>query len=566
MNRKLTGLICTALLGLLISSAAFSQPTAPVSQEPKEDEFSARNPLDPLDKRIAGPVVARNQDIQTILMLLQSETGLQFVIREGIQQKVTFSLDSPTVRQVLEAMHDSAGLTYAVSDDGVVKIAKFPNGETWQWDGEKWNMTAPQQTLFREDSSKSRPETIRKSLSVMCSVLDYMLKERVGEGYQSRSFFSKGVRGYWMPGDGLVFMLGVKFPLIHPEEAESIEDQKREKDLWDKFEEKISQEGGANPILHDVFESDRIVMKTKSVGLDQGRSEFDAQKIETMRETILDALAKYGHRIEGFKEDETITVIVEGQSELSLGRVPVSTGVSIDVSSGEAASRRKDVMVMLDALTESSDSEKKSDQQGQNVMPAPSERPPHSPRTRSIVTQNAKVQIGETSTDELDAQIQLLENELKSVEEIMRTRESDLQAAERELELAKQMVERAKQSFESGRSDQMQMLDSEKQMVNAQKSLNEARRQLVDLQQKMKELQLNLEIAKKNKAKPPKAEGYYNVAIPSAGRISEPVVPNLFFSGEEEPAVMVMQIRFGDLPKEEGSAENIRDKVKITVY
>ena len=43
-------------------------------------------------------------------------------------------------------------------------------------------------------------------------------------------------------------------------------------------------------------------MKTKSVGLDQGRSEFDAQKIETMRETILDALAKYGHRIEGFKE------------------------------------------------------------------------------------------------------------------------------------------------------------------------------------------------------------------------------------------------------------------------
>ncbi|MGC9326795.1 MAG: TolC family protein, partial [Candidatus Hinthialibacter sp.] len=388
--------------------------------------------------------------------------------------------------------------------------------------------------------------------------------------------FSKGIRGYWIPGDGVVFMLGVKFPLIQPEEVESTKDPKPEKDLWDKFEERLSQEGAPNPLLHDSFDNEHIVMKTKSFGFTQSRSEFYAQKIEPMRETILDALAKYGHRIEGFEEDETITVIVEGQSELSLGRAPISTGASWSGPNVPPSPPSVNVFSAPGASSPFSDSDNQSKQQEQKSMMDPMDSfkkmsPPQSQvrgGTPGMIGTNQKngQSTREKHAKDSENQVRQLENERDALIEILKTRESDFEAAERELELSKQKMESANQSFKSGRTDQMKMHDSEKQMLDAQKSLNEARRQLVDLKQKMRELQLNLEIAKKNKETPRQKEAFYGVAIPDAGRISEPVIPNLFFSGKEEPAVMVMQIRFGDLPQEEGAAEDIRDQVRITVY
>ena len=80
-----------------------------------------------LDKKIEGPVIARNQDMQTLLALLQTESGIQMVLGEGINKKVTFSLDSPSIRSVLETVLPANGLDYVVLDSGIVRIDTTEN-------------------------------------------------------------------------------------------------------------------------------------------------------------------------------------------------------------------------------------------------------------------------------------------------------------------------------------------------------------------------------------------------------------------------------------------------------
>ncbi len=75
-----------------------------------------------LEKRIDGPVIARNQDLSTLISLLQAESGLQFALDEGSNKKVTFNLQNPTVREVLETVLPANGLDYIVLDSGAIRI------------------------------------------------------------------------------------------------------------------------------------------------------------------------------------------------------------------------------------------------------------------------------------------------------------------------------------------------------------------------------------------------------------------------------------------------------------
>lgn len=103
-------------------------PVRPPSQVPAQPQAAGgAGGGGGLDKRIDGPVMARNQDLQNILQLLQQESGMQMVLGEGINKKVTFSMDNPTVRSVLETVLPANGLGYAVLDSGVVRIDTAEN-------------------------------------------------------------------------------------------------------------------------------------------------------------------------------------------------------------------------------------------------------------------------------------------------------------------------------------------------------------------------------------------------------------------------------------------------------
>ncbi|MFB3789504.1 MAG: hypothetical protein ACE15F_24360 [bacterium] len=74
-----------------------------------------------LDKTMEGPYIARNQQLQTIVTLLSDQSGLQFVLGQGLNPPVSFSLDNPSVRQILDTVLPAHGLEYTIKD-GVVVI------------------------------------------------------------------------------------------------------------------------------------------------------------------------------------------------------------------------------------------------------------------------------------------------------------------------------------------------------------------------------------------------------------------------------------------------------------
>ncbi|MEW6238512.1 MAG: hypothetical protein AB1656_24260 [Candidatus Omnitrophota bacterium] len=140
------------------------------------------------------------------------------------------------------------------------------------------------------------PEFLKKTkiaIEVMSRIIDSRLQEALGESYKSKGFFSKGCQGYWIPGLGVLFTLGVDFPL-HRENGEKKEEaeESHEKDEWDEI-------------------LDKIEVKEASP---QSSDRYDENKVERLKTRILNVLAKYGKRFEGFNPNETITVVIEGAS------------------------------------------------------------------------------------------------------------------------------------------------------------------------------------------------------------------------------------------------------------
>ena len=77
-----------------------------------------------LNTRIPGPMVAQQTDLNTILTLLGSESKLPFSMDQGINPKVTFNLESPTVKEVLDTVLPGQGLDYFVNENGTIRIGK----------------------------------------------------------------------------------------------------------------------------------------------------------------------------------------------------------------------------------------------------------------------------------------------------------------------------------------------------------------------------------------------------------------------------------------------------------
>ena len=103
---------------------AQAAPSIQAAQPAPAGEAAAGAGGSGLDKRIEGPVEARQMELSTILGLLQAQSGVQMVLGQGISQKVTFSLKNPTVREVLNNVLPANGLDYIETEGGIIRIDK----------------------------------------------------------------------------------------------------------------------------------------------------------------------------------------------------------------------------------------------------------------------------------------------------------------------------------------------------------------------------------------------------------------------------------------------------------
>jgi len=76
-----------------------------------------------LDVRI-GQVLARNNNLSDLLQFVGAQANLQIVLDQGIQNKVTISLENPTVREFLETVLPGNGLDYVVLENGAIRVGK----------------------------------------------------------------------------------------------------------------------------------------------------------------------------------------------------------------------------------------------------------------------------------------------------------------------------------------------------------------------------------------------------------------------------------------------------------
>lgn len=75
-----------------------------------------------LDKRLDYPINVSNVDLRNVLQILQQESGVQMVLGGDLNKNVTFSLENPSVREVLDTVLPANGLDYFVQESGVILI------------------------------------------------------------------------------------------------------------------------------------------------------------------------------------------------------------------------------------------------------------------------------------------------------------------------------------------------------------------------------------------------------------------------------------------------------------
>ncbi len=159
----------------------------------------------------------------------------------------------------------------------------------------------------REDPSEkiSLRET-KLSIIIMCRVVDSLLLERLGPEsiHMVNEFMGQrgGCKGYWIPQTGILFNIATNLTLI-PQSQKKEKEEKQ--DLWEKYEEQLHHPSGSpgTPFHHyQKNEHNREV-------------EMNIRNVRILEHTILEVLAKYGHRLKGVDEDQKVIFLITGIKE-----------------------------------------------------------------------------------------------------------------------------------------------------------------------------------------------------------------------------------------------------------
>ncbi|MFB3785900.1 MAG: TolC family protein [bacterium] len=446
-----------------------------------------------------------------------------------------------------------------------------------------------------QETAFSPADAPRRSIAIMANVLDHMLSEKLGDDYRSKGVLSSGCRGYWIPEDGAVFLLEVKFPLQDSKAAEEVKREEGDKDLWDQYEEKLSGEPRASVQFfgETVDRREILIDPFSGVSLYRGRDNYNPEKVENLKNALLTALAQYGHRLQGIPGEGTVTVIVDSSSSPDLGvEVLPRFNKMIERRAEEGDTDFKARMESVQLSLKEWEDQLQNRQQYLDLVKKQMELAhDRVKRTEQLV------QTGRASQAELDdVQNQALESQkaLLEAEKTLHEAENQLTRArqefdnlrrEQELQQERNKLEEQQRQSQEGMQSRIDTIREQarvfKQIMGNEtdeRAMDEAKAQLKDLQaelsdfKKLKDFTLPIirdrikaEI-EKEKEKPDAgvilkvAKGEDNgdvtqlVTISPGSNVAKPV------------STMILRVPFKDLPKAKGEAKDLEGKVKITVY
>jgi len=129
---------------------------------------------------------------------------------------------------------------------------------------------------------------------------------------------SSGVRNLYLEGYGAVFLLSVRFPLVPPpDKPEQPKAKEATSTDWDKAWKELYGPKGDEDHLRHVYGRQ---LRTKT-------EEFDAEKLEELKTSILQALKNATH-VRQLGQDESVAVVVTGGDTGRMEMV-LATGVAV---------------------------------------------------------------------------------------------------------------------------------------------------------------------------------------------------------------------------------------------
>ncbi len=85
-----------------------------------------------LNKKLEGPYTSKEINLKNVLDVLQKKSGIEFVLEEGVSPKVSFDLQDPTVKEILNGILNLHNLHYSILDKEKVWIGE-KNGPHDGW-------------------------------------------------------------------------------------------------------------------------------------------------------------------------------------------------------------------------------------------------------------------------------------------------------------------------------------------------------------------------------------------------------------------------------------------------
>jgi hypothetical protein len=177
-------------------------------------------------------------------------------------------------------------------------------------------------------------EAIRQ-VSIMAKVLETRLKEELpGELVEGSIFQPGGVRGFRVPGVGVIFQANVDFAVAERKPARKpSEDAPDPDDLWDRIERGRTGDRRASgspwtprprATGHYPFTGAEVFYGARAVSRGEPIA-FDRRKAEALERVVLEVLAKYGERMSAIAADDRIVVLVGGAGSNGGQRLIIST-------------------------------------------------------------------------------------------------------------------------------------------------------------------------------------------------------------------------------------------------
>ncbi|MFC1712973.1 FlgD immunoglobulin-like domain containing protein [Candidatus Poribacteria bacterium] len=136
---------------------------------------------------------------------------------------------------------------------------------------------------------------ILEDTDIMSKIIDKTLEKKWPKKYEPSTLFrqSLGCQGVYLKGYGVVLMTNINFPVAEREKPQ--EKEAPPGDLWLKTKSELSGARGAPTVVHVDFVED-----------------YDAKRVGTLKEELLNAIGEYGPNIRQLRPQENIVIVVRG--------------------------------------------------------------------------------------------------------------------------------------------------------------------------------------------------------------------------------------------------------------